>query len=127
MILVDSSLWVAIERGQVDLLDVLPEDETIATCPMVVLEVLRGTRPERHKKTRALLMRAVLLDAPTPLERFEEAAELYAQCRGAGVTPSAPDSIIAACAIAHGIPLLHDDSDFDLIAKVTTLRTFTRS
>lgn len=127
VVLVDSSLWIAVERGQIDFLDLLPEDEEIAICPTVVLEVLRGTRPERHHKTRALLMRATMLDAPTPLERFEEAVQIYLRCRDDGITPSTPDSLIAACAIANDIPLLHDDSDFDHIADVVPLKTFTRS
>jgi predicted nucleic acid-binding protein len=127
VVLVDSSVWVAVEHGRFDFLEVVPEDEEIATCPTVVLEVLRGTRAERHHKVRALLMRATILDAPTPLERFEEAAQIYVLCRDAGITPSTPDSLVAACAIANGIPLLHDDSDFEHIAQVTSLRTLTRS
>jgi predicted nucleic acid-binding protein len=121
-------LWVAVEHGRIDFLDVATEDEEIATCPIVVLEVLRGTRPERHHKTRALLMRATMLDAPTPLDRFEEASEIYLQCRNVGVTPSTPDCLIAACAIANNVRLLHDDSDFVQIARVVPqLRLFTRS
>lgn len=127
MVLVDSSLWIAVEHDRIDFLDLLPEDEEVATCPIVVLEVLRGTRPERYHKTRALLMRATMLDAPTPVERFEEAAQIYLQCRNKGITPSTPDCLIAASAIANNVRLLHDDSDFAQIARATPLRIFTRS
>lgn len=71
-------------------------------------------------------MLATVLDAPTPFERFEEAAQLYLLCRDAGVTPSATDCLVAACAIAHRIPLLHDDADFLHIARVAPLRLFSR-
>lgn len=128
MVLVDSSVWVAVEHRRFDFLDVLSEDDEIAICPIVVLEVLRGTQPERHHKTRALLMKATMVDAPTPAERFEEAVQIYLRCRKKGVTPSTPDSLIAACAIAHDIPLLHDDSDYNDIAKIVpSLKLFTRS
>ncbi|HYC92819.1 MAG TPA: PIN domain nuclease [Thermoanaerobaculia bacterium] len=127
MVLVDSSFWIAIERGYIDFLDVLSEEEDIAICPIVVLEVLRGTTAGQRKKTRALLMRAKMIDSPTPLERFEDAAQIYVSCRKAGITPSTSDTLIAACAIAHGIPLLHDDSDFEHIAGTTPLKTLTRS
>ncbi|HVG23339.1 MAG TPA: PIN domain-containing protein [Thermoanaerobaculia bacterium] len=127
MVLVDSSLWIAVERGYVDFLDLVPPTEEIAICPIVVLEVMRGTTPERHRKMLRLLLRATMLDSPTPLERFEAAVELFVRCRNEGITPSTPDSLIAACAIAHDVPLLHDDSDFDRIAAVTSLKLVTRS
>jgi predicted nucleic acid-binding protein len=75
-----------------------------------------------------MLMKAAMFDDPTPMARFEEAAKIYLRCRTVGVTPSATDCLVAACAIAHGIPLLHDDADFTHIARVVpTLRLFTRS
>ena len=128
MVLVDSSIWIPIEHGRFTLRALLPTDEEIATCPVVFGEVLRGTRnARRYDIARAMLMEAEIVDAPTPLHRFEEAARIYLQCRDAGVTPSSVDCIVAACAIAHDIPLLHDDADFEHIARVTALKTFTRS
>lgn len=103
-------------------------DEVVATCPIIVHEILRGARSaKKHELARALLMSAVMLDAPTPLQRFEEAAGIYLQCRQAGVSPSTADCLIAASAIAHGIPLLHRDSDFDFIARATRLIILTPS
>lgn len=67
-----------------------------------------------------MLMAVELLDDPTPLTRFEEAAQIYLRCRDAGVTPSAVDCLVAACAIAHDIQLVHNDSDFNHIARVVT-------
>jgi predicted nucleic acid-binding protein len=55
--------------------------------------------------------------APDAREAARSAAHLYARCRWAGVTPrSANDCLIATHAIFGGIPLLHRDRDFDLIA-----------
>jgi hypothetical protein len=123
VVLLDSSVWVLVEHGRIALRDVIAPDETIATCPVIMSEVLRGTRgPRQYRIARALLMSAEMLDAPTPLERFEEAAQSYLACRDAGVTPSSVDCLVAVCAIAKGATLLHRDSDFDHIARVLPLK-----
>jgi hypothetical protein len=93
-----------------------------------MLEVLRGTRDaKRYAFARQMLMAVEVLDTPTPVERFEEAAQIYLRCRAVGVTPSAVDCLVAACAIAHDIPLLHNDSDFSHMAEVVPLKVFTPS
>lgn len=128
MILVDSSVWVRIEHGRASFAELLDEEDEPATCPIVVLEVLRGTRAGRYRDTRDMLMKTVMLDDPTPLLRYEEAASIYLRCRRAGVTPSTADCLVAACAIAHGVRLLHDDEDFTHITRVVPeLRLFARS
>lgn len=128
MILVDSSVWVMVEHGRVDLRQLVGGEQVIATCPMVFHEVLRGARgAKRYMAARAMLLNATMLDSPTPLERFEYAAQLYKMCREEGVTPSSSDCLIAACAIANRVPLLHQDDDFNFMADVTPLRIFTRS
>ena len=93
------------------------------------MEVVRGARDrERTVAAYDLLMNVTMLDAPTPLARFEAAARIYAQCRVDGVTPGSIDCLIAATAIAYELPVLHLDGDFELIARsIPTLRTFTRS
>ena len=127
VVLVDSSIWIGVEHGRFDLTSLVADGRT-ATCPVAIMEVLRGTRDaRRYDKALAMLMSFELLDVPTPLERFEQAARLYLQCRAGGVTPSTADCLIAACAIAHDIPLLHDDADFEHIARFTSLKTVTRS
>jgi predicted nucleic acid-binding protein len=124
--LVDSTIWVAAERG-LAIAKLVGADETLACCPVVLTEVLRGTRINHYVRTRAMLMKATMLDSPTPLARFEEAAQLYLRCHSVGITPSVPDCLVAACAIAHDIPLLHEDLDFLHIARVAPLKLFTRS
>lgn len=127
VVLVDSSAWIRLAHGRVSLAEVVG-DEELAACPVVVMEVLRGTSDaKRYQATREMFMFIELLDAPTPHQRFEEAARIYMQCRDAGVTPSAVDCLVAACAIAYDIPLAHYDSDFDHIARATSLKIFPRS
>ena len=128
VILVDSSIWVSVEHRRIQLEDYVPMDEFVATCPTVMLEVLRGTRDQaRYAAARQFLLDAEMLDSPTPRARFEEAARIYLKCRGVGITPDVPDCLIAACAIRHDVPLLHQDPDFDRMARVIpALKIFTR-
>ncbi|HEV2852577.1 MAG TPA: PIN domain-containing protein [Thermoanaerobaculia bacterium] len=52
-----------------------------------------------------------------------EAAQLYRAARRSGITVrSGVDCVIAACAIRHGIPVLHYDRDFTLLAQVSSLK-----
>jgi predicted nucleic acid-binding protein len=129
VILVDSSIWISVEHRRIQLVDYVPEDQSVATCPTVMLEVLRGTRDEkRYVAARQLLLEAELLDSPTPRTRFEQAARIYLKCRGVGITPDVPDCLIAACAIRYDVPLLHQDPDFDMMARVIPeLKIFPRS
>ena len=122
MVLVDSSAWIEVQRRRISLGDLVNDE--VAVCPVVVMEVLRGARNLASYETgREMFSFVRLLDSPTPLVRFEEAARLYMQCRDAGVTPSAADCLVAACAIAHNIPLVHTDNDFRHIARVVPALT----
>lgn len=129
MILVDSTIWIGAERGRIRLTDLISEDEMVATCPAVAHEVLRGAQSaKQYHFALTAVRKAEMLDSPTPFERFTEAAEIYARCRKGGFTMSAMDCLIAACAIANRVPLLHRDEDFDHMAEcVPELRIFTRS
>ena len=99
-------------------------DEVVAFCPAVVQEILQGAANEaQFARIRRKLLPEVMLDDPVPLSRFEEAAQIYLTCREVGLTiRSSIDCLIAACAIAHRVPILHDDRDFDHIAAVSPLR-----
>lgn len=125
MLLVDASVWVLVDRGRVSLSQFLPEDEIVATCPIIAQEVLRGTNNAAHYQLmRRLLLEVEMLDSPTPFERFEAAAEVFLACRDAGVTPrSSVDCVVAATALAHNATIVHDDRDFENIKRVLPLRT----
>ena len=54
-----------------------------------------------------------------PVASYGEAALLYFRCRRAGITVrSATDCLIARVAIEHDLILLHDDRDFENMARV---------
>jgi predicted nucleic acid-binding protein len=60
----------------------------------------------------------------TPLKRavFDEAIDLYRRSRQAGVTVrSSVDCLIAACALRHGLTVVHRDRDFNDLARISPL------
>ncbi len=55
---------------------------------------------------------------------FESAADLYRTCRGRGATVRRLiDCLIAAVAIREKATVLHNDRDFEVLARHTRLRT----
>jgi predicted nucleic acid-binding protein len=122
VVLVDSSAWIEVLRGALDLRRVVRG--VVAVCPPVVQEVLQGARSEReYQFSREMLLRARMLEPSMYLDVFEEAAQLYRACRAAGFTiRSSHDCLVAVCAIRNDVPLLHGDSDFEHIARVSALR-----
>ena len=124
MTLIDTSAWVEFLRdtgtsvcGEVDRL--LASD--IAITDPVLMEVLAGARSERHlHELRGLLARARLLRCDAT--DFDMAAALFRRCRRSGETVRRLiDCLIAAVAIRNGVPILHADADFDVLARHTDL------
>jgi predicted nucleic acid-binding protein len=120
----DTTAMIAAQRRGAPtraLLDELADGE-LWICDIVRLELLRGANSSRH----LIALRADLDGLPSiPIDaaawqRAEDVYEGLARLRGGrhrGVQPA--DVLIAAAAETHGLPVLHADSDFDLIAEVT--------
>ena len=125
MILVDTSAWVEFLRDTgsevCNRVEELLESE-IAVCDPIRMEVLAGARNERHLRSlRGLLARAILL--PTGPADYDEAAALYRVCRREGETVRRLiDCLIGSVAIRADAAVLHNDSDFDVLARHTRLR-----
>ncbi len=124
MVLVDSTVWIDLlrrsETAPVKLLRRLLDLSRAAVTPVIVQEILQGTVDaaafaKLHKYFGAL----PVLSVENPLELHIAAAKLYARARWRGITPRSPhDCLIAAVAIEQGIPLLHDDRDFEQLAAI---------
>ncbi|MCY3958207.1 MAG: PIN domain nuclease [Chloroflexi bacterium] len=129
MVLIDTSAWIEFLRDtgspicqRVD--EFLAAE--IAICDPIRMEVLAGSRDEVHLlNLRRLLARAVVL--PMGPTDYEDAAALYRRCHPQGATVrKLIDCLIAAVAIRTGTPILHHDTDFQTLARHTTLKTHTR-
>lgn len=127
MTLIDTSAWVEFLRNTgtpvCNLVDELLSAE-IALCDPVRMEVLAGARDESHLLSlRRLLARAAVI--PTQPTDYDDAAALYRRCRRQGETVrKLVDCLIAAVAIRAGVPILHCDADFDVLARHTELQIY---
>ncbi len=125
MILIDTSAWVEFLRdtgsSTCNRVEALLESE-IAICDAVQMEVLAGARDEQHlHNLRRLLARATF---PTGPMHYDDAAALYRLCRQEGETVrKLIDCLIGAVAIRADVPVLHNDDDFDVLARHTDLKT----
>ena len=128
MVLIDTSAWIEFLRDtgssacrQVDEL----LDQEISICDPIRMEVLAGARDEVHLlNLRRLLARAVVL--PMRPTDYEDAAALFRGCRRQGATVrKLIDCLIAAVAIRTATPILHHDTDFQTLARHTTLQAHT--
>jgi predicted nucleic acid-binding protein len=125
LILVDTSAWVEFLRdtGSPACMRV---DELLAgglaTCDPIRMELLAGARNESHLgDLRRLLARAAAAET-LPVD-YETAAALSRSCRRGGETVrKLIDCLIGAVAIRVDAPVLHADSDFDVLARHTPLR-----
>lgn len=126
MVLVDTSAWIESFRHRSRLrIDEIVDFDDVVTCLPVVQEVLQGFRDERaYQIARESMLALPIVESPLRVAVFEEAAALYRNARRAGLTlRSGVDCLIAACAIRHGLTVLHHDRDFDLLARVAPLES----
>jgi predicted nucleic acid-binding protein len=125
VVLVDTSVWVEFFRKppRIDVPSVV-DLEDVVTCLPVLQEVLQGFREEAaFALARDAMLALPIVESPLRQEVFEEAVGLYRRARAAGLTVrSSVDCVIAACALRHGLTVLHHDRDFGFLARVSSLR-----
>lgn len=121
LFLVDTSVWIfALRRSPHEAIRhriaELLEMDTVATCGLVVLELLGGTANEgefaRLQQRLQGLHRLETREAD-----WEEAARLAFSTRHAGIAVPFTDLLLSALAMRHDAVLLHADRDFDLVAR----------
>ena len=124
MILVDTSAWIEFLLDSASPVcdrveEILAHD--IAVADPIRMEILAGARNEQHlTQLRRLLARGAIFHT-SPID-YDQAAILYRQCRANGETVrKLIDCLIAAVAIRNDVVLLHQDTDFDVLARHTAL------
>jgi predicted nucleic acid-binding protein len=122
VVLVDTTVWVDFFNNKntphVQALErLVTEEQDVCTCGVILSEVLQGIRKDRdYRKTLSRFDTFLFL--PMDRHTFVKAAELYRTLRRRGITiRKTVDCMIAAVAIEHGTPLLHNDKDFDAIEQ----------
>ena len=129
MVLVDTTVWIDFfadrnEQHVVALQEMIENEEDLCLCGIILAEVLQGIRSdEDYVETKDYLDDLIFL--PMGQATFVRAAEIYRSLRKKGVTIRKPvDCMIASVAVEHDIRLLHNDRDFDHIAKHSKLRIY---
>jgi hypothetical protein len=122
VILVDTSVWIALTRGAVRI--DWEEMEDFAICGPVLQEILQGLDDSAAAmEFRLGLGHLAVVGDPVALDAFAEAAEIYRIGRSKGYTiRSSADCLIAAIANRANVGVWHRDRDYDNIARFTALR-----
>lgn len=122
--IVDSGVWIdhftaRIHRAVEILRQALEDGDEVFVLPVIIQEVLQGTRDQaQFKRYRALLAPLPIARAPDSRRLAVRAADLYARLRWRGQTVPPTDCLIAASALACRRPLLSTDNDFRPIEKL---------
>lgn len=130
MLLFDTSVWIHhFRNNQMPAEQLLKEqllnDEPILICPPIYQEILQGIKNQTDFITLLSLLDATVKLEWNTYEIAKEAALLYNSLRQKGITINKPfDFQIAVYAIKFDLDLVHNDSDFDIIAKHSTLKIY---
>jgi predicted nucleic acid-binding protein len=124
VILVDSTVWIDLLRKRrtkpTAILERLLDLGEAAVTLVIVQEILQGAADaSSFERLHAHFLPLPLLESRSGAATHVAAAELYARCRWAGITPRSPhDCLIAMVAVEHDVWLLHDDRDFEHLAEM---------
>jgi len=131
MVLVDTSVLIdflsAVDNsGTTAFQSILDSGISYGITTFTYMEVLQGVRTEREfEQAKRYLETQKFYGFQDEKVSFAEAARIYFLCRKKGITISSTiDCLIARAAIENDIFLLHNDKDFDNIAKVVKLNIF---
>ncbi len=124
MILVDTSVLIDFLKGQtnekIQLFDeILSRNIDFGFSSYTFQEVLQGAQNEKeYEQLHDYLSTQIIYFLPEETATYEKAARFYFDLRRKGITPrSTIDVLIALTAIENNLLLLHNDRDFDLMAK----------
>ena len=125
MVLVDTSVMIDYLSGKENNAThifqfVLDNNMPFGINSFVYQEVLQGVRTEKDfDKVKKYLDSQRFYSLDDQKGSYASAAKIYFKCRKKGITiGSTIDCLIAQTAIENSLLLLHNDSDFDNIAKV---------
>lgn len=121
--LLDTSVFVA--REQVRGFGELPEEGVISALTLAELRigVLVAVDPKIRAQRLRTLQRLESVDAiPVEDEVAREFAEIVSEQRAEGRRPKVIDTLIAATARAHRLPLYTQDADFEAVDRLEVVR-----
>lgn len=131
MTVVDSSVLIDFLRkkdtaGSVKLRQMIHDKEPYSVPVVCCLEILQGARTDGEWDSLIEhFSRQTLLSSQDQWQTSRDAARIFFDCRRRGITiRSSIDCMIAQLVLDADGSLLHNDEDFEHIAKVRPLRQF---
>jgi predicted nucleic acid-binding protein len=117
VLLIDTNILIDAlneKRGRADLIETFStQNQTLATCAIIVSEIFTGIRAEHLDRAEVLLGSLVFVAMGPDDARL--AGKLRRRYRERGIALSTPDCLIAATAISHGLTLVTDNQkDFPM-------------
>jgi len=127
MILVDSSVWIDYFNGrktwQTNLLDNLLSDVPIIIGDLILAEILQGFRSDNDYKSAKSFLSDLPFRQMGGYQVAVQSSQNYRALRKKGVTVHKTiDIIIGTYCILEGLPLLHDDRDFEPMVSHLSLK-----
>jgi predicted nucleic acid-binding protein len=127
MILVDSSVWIDYFNGQrtwqTNLLDKLLSNVPVIIGDLILAEILQGFRSDNDYESAKSYLSGLPFHQIGGYQVAVQSAQNYRILRKKGVTVRKTiDIIIGTYCILEGLPLLHDDSDFDPMVSHLSLK-----
>ena len=127
----DTSVWIDFFKNtgskQATLLEeyVQYASQNVLLTPTIIQEILQGVRTEQEFIQKQRVLQSYNLLKSDWDTTSTAAAKLYFNLRKKGITiRKSTDCLIAQVAIENDVLLVHIDSDFELIAQNSSLRTF---
>ncbi len=127
--IIDSTVWIDyfnnVINDKTNAADKLLENRFVIILPVILQEILQGIRNRETFDSIKWLMLSLEFFQYNAVQTAIDAASLYRSLKFKGVTVRKPnDCLIAIICINHNIPLLHNDKDFNNIAKHTSLKIY---
>lgn len=125
-LLVDSSVWIQSfskkpNHSHLTIIKSAAEAKNIATCEVIVLEVVRGAKNETEYDELWDQFHAMFILSVTS-EHWALATKMGYQLSRKGFQPPSTDLLIASVAIIKNCTLLHQDKDFTNVARYFPLK-----
>ncbi|MGN6803504.1 MAG: type II toxin-antitoxin system VapC family toxin [Ginsengibacter sp.] len=127
--IIDSSVWVDFINGvinfETDATAELIKRNEVFILPVILQEVLQGLREDKLFNAIKETLVPFEFISYDQIKMSIAAASLYRKLRHKGITIRKPnDCLIASICLDNNLPLLHNDKDFDNIAKHTSLKIY---
>jgi predicted nucleic acid-binding protein len=122
VILADTSIWIDYFRGiksaGTDRLNDLLDEDRVATGDLIIVELMQGFKTPHHAAAaKRIISRLHYFDLAGEDIAFKAAAN-YRYLRQKGITVRKTiDIIIGTFCIENNVTLIHNDRDFDPMAK----------